>query len=167
MFQPFEKFKPEYIPRLLNLNKRYLVSQTYTNSFNHFEEVHKTDILLSDYDEIGQAELHKKAVRNDKYASIIDLKNEKHIETLNKMLGSDSQYTVYWAIVKSATEVKKRLDMKYKDNIRRYLANNTNWRIGAGETVSTSLEVVFGQLHLTIKRGSQTIRVKFDDIETS
>ena len=167
MFQPFEKFKAAYIPKLLDLNKRYLVSQGYKAAYNHFDELHKTDILLSDYSGMGEAELHKKAVRHDPYAAILDLKNEQHVAKLQEMLAEDSQYNLYWAIVESREKTKRRLDAKYKDHIRRYLSNNTRWSIGAGEKIATVLQVIYGELHLFIKRGNQTLRVKFEDIENA
>ena len=166
MFQPFEKFKTEYISRLLLLNKRYLVSQTYKNALNHFDEENRTNILLSDYDDIGLAELHRKAVRQDKYAALMDLKDEKIQAKLRSMLAG-SQYNLFWAVVMKRDETKKNLDMKYKDHIRRWIAQNTTWRVGEKETIGTSLEVTYGEFYLVIKRGSQMVRPKFEDIEKS
>jgi hypothetical protein len=77
MFQPFETFKSEYINRLVKMDKKFLVSQTYNKAFDHFEET-RTDILLSDYDDLGLAQIHYSAVKHDKFASIIDLTNPKH-----------------------------------------------------------------------------------------
>ena len=164
MFQPFERFKQEYINGLIKLNKIYLVSQTYTKAFDHFEEA-KIDLLFTDYDQKGLAEIHYSAVKNDKYASIIDLTNLKHKEKVKEMLSNESKYHVYWAIVKDIREIKKRVDLKYKNNIRRYISQNTDWRIGSDEIIKPSLQVVFGELFIILKRGSQSRRVKFDEIE--
>ena len=81
------------------------------------------------------------------------------------MLHPDSEYRLFWAIVKSIDEVKKRLDLKYKDNIRRYIMKQTTWRIDASEAIRPSLQVIYGELFIILKRGNQTLRVKFDDIE--
>lgn len=164
MFQPFELFRPEYINRLIRMDKKYLVSQTYQRAFDHFEES-KTNILLSDYDQLGLAQIHLSAVKHDKFASIIDLSNPKHKEKLFEMFKDDSGYRLYWAIVKSVDEIKKRIDLKYKDNMRRYLMKHTTWRIDASETIRPTMQVIYGELFLILKRGSQTLRVKFDDIE--
>jgi hypothetical protein len=164
MFQPFELFKPEYINRLIKMDKIYLVSQSYDKAFDHFEAT-KTDILLTDYDQLGLAQIHLSAVKHDKYASIINLTNPKHKLKLLQMFHAESGYRLYWAIVKSVDEVKKRLDLKYKDNIRRYIMKRTNWRIDASEAIKPSLQVIYGELFIILKRGSQTLRVKFEEIE--
>ncbi len=41
MFQPFELFKKEYIDRLIKMDKKYLVSQTYNKAFDHLRQVKK------------------------------------------------------------------------------------------------------------------------------
>ena len=164
MFQPFELFKIEYINRLIRMDKKYLVSQSYNKAFDHFEET-KTDILLTDYDELGLAQIHYSAVKHDKYASIIDLNNPKHKTKILEMMLADSGYRLFWAIVKSIDAVKKRMDLKYRDNIRRYIMKHTTWRIDASEAIRPSLQVIYGELFIILKRGSQTLRLKFEDIE--
>ena len=164
MFQPFELFKPEYINRLIRMDKIYLVSQSYDKAFDHFEAT-KTDILFTDYDELGLAQIHYSAVKKDKYASIIDLSNSKHKAKILEMFHADSGYRLFWAIVKSIDDVKKRMDLKYKDNIRRYIMKQTTWRIDANEAIRPTLQVIYGELFIILKRGNQTLRVKFEDIE--
>ena len=164
MFQPFELFRPEYINRLIKMDKIYLVSQSYHKAFDHFEDP-KTDILLTDYDQLGLAQIHFSAVKHDKYASIIDLTNPKHKEKILQMFHADSGYRLFWAIVKSADDIKKRMNLKYKDNMRRYIMKHTTWRIDASEAIRPSLQVIYGELFIILKRGSQTLRVKFEDIE--
>lgn len=164
MFQPFELFRPEFINRLIKMDRKYLVSQTYHRAFDHFEET-KTDILLTDYDQLGLAQIHLSAVKHDKYASIIDLTNPKHKEKILQMFHPESGYRLYWAIVKSADQTKKRIYSKYKDNIRRYIMKNTNWRVSAGESIGLTLQAIYGELFIILKRGNQTLRVKFEEIE--
>jgi hypothetical protein len=146
------------------MDKTYLVSQSYTKAFDHFEET-KTDILLTDYDQKGLAQIHYSAVKHDKYASIIDLNNSKHKEKILQMLHPDSEYRLFWSIVKSLDDAKKRMDLKYKDNIRRYILKHTTWRIDVSEVIRPSLQVIYGELFIILKRGNQTLRVKFEDIE--
>ncbi|MEO9003822.1 MAG: hypothetical protein ABI288_03750 [Ginsengibacter sp.] len=164
MFQPFEPFKKEYISRLIRMDKKYLISQSYDKAFDHFGET-KTDILLTDYDQLGLAQIHYSAVKHDKYASIIDLTSAKHYAKIMDMLHPDSCYRVYWAMVKSIDEIKRTVDLKYKNNIRRYIAKQTTWRIDASEAIRPHLQVIYGELFIILKRGNQTLRVKFEDIE--
>jgi hypothetical protein len=164
MFHPFETFKSEYINRLVKMDKKYLVSQTYNRAFNHFDET-RIDILLSDYDDLGLAQIHYSAVKHDKFASIIDLTNPKHQTKIIEMLNPDSGYRLFWAIVKSGNDIRKRIDLKYKDHIRHYIMKQTTWRIGTSEAIRPSAQVIFGELFIILKRGSQSLRVKFEDIE--
>lgn len=165
MLQPFEKFDPSYIVRLVAMKKIYLVSQTYSRAFNHCADVFKIDILLTDYDDPGLAKIHLNAVKHDKYSAMIDLTNEKHKEKIKSMLKPASNYALYWCVVKDLKQMQERLNHRYKDNMRRYIAKATNWRIGADEKITASFEVTFGELFITLKRGSQTLRVKFEEIE--
>lgn len=155
MLQPFERFRPEYISRLIKLNKGFLVSQSYYRAFNQFEETHTMDILVTDYDDSGLAKTHLNAIKGDKLAELIDLKTEKDRDRLLAMLQPGLGYSVYWAIVSSAAALKKKVDIKYADNVRRFILSNTDWRVSAEETIRPSLKVIFGEMYMIIKRGSQ------------
>lgn len=163
--QPFELFKPMYIPRLIKLKKTWLVSQSYNYGFDHFSDDQKTGLLLSDYDDVGLAKIHLAAVKRDRYAAIVDLKNETQLQRLEGILEPESKYRVFWAIVTSAEQLKKKVDARYRDNIRRYIEKNTSWRISADEQVRPQLQVIFGEVFVTLKRGSQVIRIKFEEIQ--
>lgn len=167
MLQPFEILSSLYIARLFKLNKIYLVAQSYNRGLDHFADDPKIGILVTDYDDRGLAKIHLAAVKSDKYASIIELTNPRHVEKINEMLDSRSKYIVYWAIVKDLEALKKKISLRYKDNVMRYLTKNTTWRIGGDETIRPQLQIIFGELFVILKRGSQDLRIKFEDIETS
>lgn len=168
MLQPFEIFHFDYIERLITLNKPYLVAQSYTRGYSHFDEAHPTDILLTDYDDSGLAKTHVNALKGDGFACLINLNSPVHAQKLREMLSEGSGYRVYWAIVRSSKELKKKIDIKYTDNLRRYLLKHTDWHIAADETVRPSLKVIFGEMYIILKRGSQhELRVKFAEIEKS
>ena len=167
MLQPFILFEKKYIPGLRNLHKRYLVTQTYLRTDSNTGGEMKTPLLLTDYNDLGQARIHSNAVKHDPYASIIDLEKPAHLSKFSDMLGVESKYLIYWAVVRDAAALKKLVDTKYKENIRRYLEKNTNWRINRNATLYPSLEVTFGELFLTLKYGSQRLRLKFEEIERS
>jgi len=167
MLQPFEPFRPIYLEKLRTLRKRYLVSQSYTRAFNHFDEIQKIDILLTDYDTLGGANIHVNAVKHDKYAAVLDLENEAHRNKLTEMLKEHSNYRLFWAVVKSVAELKKRIDLRYIEHMRRYIAKHTHWRIGGNETIYPNIEVAFGELFLVLKYSGQVLRVKFEEIENA
>ena len=165
MLQPFEVFKSEYIPRLVSLKKTWLVSQSYPRGADQFEEQKKESILLSDYDDPGLAKVHLNAVKHHKYAAMLDLQNPKHRDKLDEMLKADSKYRIFWCIVKSAKELETRVNARWKENMRRYIEKETTWRIDRNATLKPSLQVTFGELFIVLKHGSQTLRIKFDEIE--
>ncbi len=121
MIQPFEIFKAVYIERLIQLNKIYLVSQSYNRAFDHTAYVHKINLLFTDYDDPGLAKIHLNAIKHDKFGAIINLRNEKHLEKIKTMLTSSSNYALYWSIVRDVKQMQQRLNTRYSDNIRRYI----------------------------------------------
>jgi hypothetical protein len=168
MLQPFEEFKPSYISRLLELGRRYLVSQTYYR----VKEM-ETDplpsscvnLLFSDYMELGEAKLHVNAVKKDRYAAIIDLKNPVHLEKIRDMLMAGSGYRIYFAVVRSAKELENLVNKKYKDKLKQYVDKQTNWRISRDTIVKPTIQLSFGELYIILKHGNQHIRIKFSEIE--
>lgn len=161
----FELFQEHYITRLLLLRKTWLVTQTYNVGKDDFDTMYRTPILLTDYEEKGLADVHKAALRSDPFAAIIDLNNSRHVDKLREMLQDESGYLLYWAVLQDRERFKRRLDLKYKDNIRRYLLKNTEWRIGADEILRPKVQMIFGELFMILKWGKQELRVKFAEIE--
>ena len=95
MLQPFEQFKDIYIERLIKLKKVYLVSQTYKRGIDHFAEIERTNILLTDYDSYQYAQVHFNAMKGDRYASIINLEKPEHKAKLEEMLNGQ-KYQSWW-----------------------------------------------------------------------
>ena len=165
MLQPFEIFKPDYLEKLIGLRKKWLVTQTYNRSLNHFAEEKKIALLVSDYDDTGLAKVHLNAVKHDRYAAIIDLDNPTHKLKLTELLSPDSKYQVFWAAVKSRKELEDRINLAYKDHMRKYITFYTSWKIDKNSIIKPSIEVTFGELFIILEYGSQTLRIKFEDIE--
>ena len=165
MLQPFEIFKISYVTRLGELKKNFLVTQSYPRGILAFSEMQKISLLVSDYDDLGLAKVHWNAVKNDKYAAIIKLEKPEHRKKMLEIIQPESIYNVYWALVKSKTELEQKVNRNYKDQIRRYITIHTSWRITSNSTVKTSLQVTFGELFIILKHGSQTLRIKFEEIE--
>jgi hypothetical protein len=167
MLQPFELFKSSYVDKLIGLKKNWLVSQTYRRNPDHFDDQQKVNILLSDFDDPGLAKVHLNAVKQDRYASIIYLKREAHRAKLEAMLKPDSRYRVFWAVIESRQELEKLVNSKYKDRMRAYIENNTNWRISGSSAVRPVVQLIFGELYIVLKHAGQQIRIKFEEIEKS
>jgi len=164
MFNPFIRFELTFVDRLLRLNKPYLVTQTYKRADDHFADDRKTNILLSDYEDLDYARIHKDALK-DKFASIIDLRKVTHREKLTSMLTEGSAYTLWWAIVKDRKEAETVMNKKYAPNIRRLINIQTDWRVGSDEVIKPKLECIFGELFIILKRGGQILRVKLEELE--
>jgi len=167
MLQPFGYFKANYIPKLMELGKYYLVSQTYTRYPDHSGAAPKESLLLTDYADENIAKTHLEALHKDKYAAILNLQHSPHKAKLMELLGANSRFHVFWAVVKSIKELEEKINAVYKPNIKSFIEQNTNWRISRETTLYPSVELVFGELFIILKYGNQTIRVKFEDIETA
>lgn len=165
MLQPFLKMEQVYLDRLVELKKRYIVTQSYNRHFDHFTEEHLPGLLLSDYEDAGLAKIHLNAVSHDKLSALLDLSKTSHYRKVQELMWGE-KYEVYWCIVKSAAALKKRLDAGYKAKIRKWIEKNTTWNIKASDSVSTQFEVRFGELFLILKWRTQKASLKFDDIET-
>lgn len=165
MLQPFLKMQPAFIDKMVALQKVYLVTQSYNRHFDHFNEQHRPGILMSDYDDAGLAKIHLNAISHDPYAAILDLRKPAHYQKVLSMMNGD-QYELYWCIVKSAAELKMRLDAGYKGKIRSWVEQNTSWNIKASDRVLTQFEVRFGELFLILKWRTQKASLNFEAIES-
>lgn len=167
MLQPFESFEERYLLKLIELKRRYVVTQTYTRAKDPFDPTPGIDLLLTDYDDEGGALIHFNAVRRlDRMAAIIRLDKPEHLAKLRDMMQGD-QYRLFWCVVRKPEDLEKRLDDSYKDKARRYINGNTDWRIKGSDTVKSIFEVVFGELFVTLKWKKHSLRVKFEAIERS
>ena len=165
MLQPFVLLEQKHIDRLEKLKRPLLVTQTYTRGIGSLVKSDQVDILLSDYSDPGLAEMHKNAVRNDKYASIINLGNVDHYQKLIQMLEGNS-YRLYWCVIESEAAIEKILNAYYKSKVRDYITHNTTWRISGNDKLGAqNIEVVFGELFVNLKWRTQRKRVELSEIE--
>lgn len=167
MLQPFEEFKPNYIVRLMQLGRPYLVSQTYcrvreTNSDPFSVQI---NLLFSDYAQLGEARLHLNAVKKDRYAAIINLANPAHQKKIRELLQAGSGYRLFFAVVRSAKELENQINHRYRGKLKDYVDRQTNWRISTDAVVKPIIQLSFGELYIILKHGSQQIRIKFEEIE--
>ncbi|WP_153797511.1 hypothetical protein [Foetidibacter luteolus] len=165
MINPFALFHREMIPGFIEMKRFYLVSQTNKGAFAPIVFESKTPILLSDYENLGLAKIHFNAITNDRYRAILDLTKDAHKAKLYEMLSPNSKYVVYSAFIQDERKVKNLVDTKYCDNIRRYLSKETNWRIDRKEILRPDLELIFGELFVTLKWSGQTVKLRLADIE--
>ena len=146
------------------MNRRYLVSQQNVHAGHAFGDDATVSILLSDYDDLGLAKIHFNAL-TDKYRAILDLEKEVHRKKLEEMLGPGSRYRVYAAFTEDIKKLEKRLNDRYSKSIRNYVAQHTNWRIGADKSLVPKLQLVFGDLFVILKYSGQEIRFKLADLD--
>lgn len=167
MLQPFEVFKPLYLNKLVQLQKHFLVTQTYQRGHDPFEQGPKTPILLSDYSDEGLAKIHLGALKEDRYAALVDLRRAEHRQKILDMLSPASSYRLFWAVVTSTKELEARINERYKDHMRRYIEQNTSWRIGRNTTLRPSIQQIFGELFIILKYSSETLRITFEQLENA
>lgn len=164
ILQPFIRLLPLYVEKLEATNKKYFVTQSYKAGTPHFSTSEAKSILVSVYDDPGLAKTHFNAVKEDAMAAIVDLNKPEHKQKLYEML-SGEKYHVYWAVVKDASEVEKRVNANYRDKMRRYIERNTDWRISRDAAMRPSIQLIFGELYINLRYGKETIRIKFEEIE--
>jgi hypothetical protein len=167
MLQPFEIFSRLYLQKLIKLHRRWIVTQSYARGIDPFAEDQKTPVLLTDYEDISAAKTHWNAVSHDRYGAIIDLEKPMHLNKLEEMMAENSPYILYWAVVKSVEELEDRINSKYKDNMRRYIENRTDWKPGGDHSLAPSIQVIFGELFIILKHKKEVLKVKFEEIEHS
>ncbi len=149
----------------MKLGKSYFVTQSYSRADNPLAETQKINLLVSDYDDPGLAKIHFSAISHDKYASIIDLKKEKHLHKIGEMLLPASPYELYWAAVTDAAALKTKLKKKYANHIRKFIDEHTQWSISRQDEFRPQLEVRFGDIFVIFKKGSERIDVPLSEIE--
>ncbi|MBL7697882.1 MAG: hypothetical protein JNK79_06975 [Chitinophagaceae bacterium] len=168
MLQPFEPFKIAYIDRLIALNKKYLVTQTYHTGDVNFNDGsrHKIHLLASDYEELSCARTHANALReNDRFAAVIHLDIPEHRRKLLDILQPDSAYVLFFAAIKSAKDLEKYLNINYRDHMRRWIDKNTTWSLKHGAGIRPSLQLTFGVLYIELKYNGHAVKIKFEDLE--
>jgi hypothetical protein len=119
--QPFGLFQRNFIPNFREDKKRYLVAQTYYRIQDPMVNEFTTPILVTEYDNLNVARMHKNSVSKDKYASILDLDKDSHRQKLVEMVSYNSKYRVYWAALKQGSGIKQLLEHQYLDRIRNYV----------------------------------------------
>ncbi len=167
MFNPFERLTPELMERLCEHGEIYLVSQSYPRGLDPFNDKDKTALLFSQYSNLSQANIHLSALKGDQFSALIDLEKENHRNKLIEMMSNNSNYVLFANVIKSIAEAERRLNAKYKNNVRRYVGGKTNWRIPANEHLIAELDIAFGDLFVLIKFRKQQIRTNLDAIEKS
>ena len=141
----------------------FLVSQTFKDGL--IDESKKIPIVLTDYGTEQAAKVHFDSI-NDQYKAILNLENEKHRNKIIEMLQENSRFKLYVAIVADMNQVKRRLNLKYTNNIKSFISRRTKWRIEPKTTVYPDLEISFGELFVVLKYGSyKAERVKLSELE--
>lgn len=165
MLNPFSKFQCRFIPAFRKLRKRYLVTQQFHRENNLFKITGKTYLLITHYSDPGLAKIHLNALKQDPYACILDLENERHREKLEWMISMDAPFVLYSSLVTDTKVIKQALDKTLKEKIQRYVETTTRWRIRREQVVRPVVEVIFGELFVTMKYGQETMRVRLSEIE--
>jgi hypothetical protein len=165
MFNPFIRFEQRFIDAFRKSKERYLVSQVYERAIEKFEDKRKVGLLLTKYSDLNQATVHFQAIKEDKYAAIIDLEKEVHRNKIIDLVSAQSKYVVFSNLVGEISATEKMLTKKYADSIKRYITRFTNWRIGSDKTIYPKMDIVFGELFVTLNYNNEKIRIKLAELE--
>ncbi len=165
VLNPFEKLDKRLIDAFVRTNHLWVVTQRFTRLPQ--AENGPAPLLCTDYDDYGLALVHKKALREDPYAFILDLSRKVHLQKLKEMAEPGSAFHLFAAIVRSRTGMEKRLNRVISDNLRRYIAKQTRWKVTGGKSPVCQYETTFGELFVILSYGSERLRVRLEDVERS
>lgn len=165
MLQPFEPMRAVYVERMIAMKKVYLISQSYKRGENTLEEQSKIGLLFTDYDDPGLAKLHLNVLADDPYAAMLDLRTAAHKEKLLSLLSPTSPYYPYWSVVRSTQALKDHVDKNFKDKIRRYVAEKTDWKPSRSDSLRTKIESIFGELYIILVHKKEKLRITFEELE--
>jgi len=164
-FIPFEKLTHSLISSFRKKGKRWLVSQTLKLNISDPVLLSKTLILITHYEDKGLATVHHKAVLEDKYASVIDLERETHRKQIDSILSQDSKYILFSALIRNREWVEKQATEMYKEKYWRFIQQHSQSGISPTKSLRPSLQLIFGELFVVLKYGSETLRTKLSEIE--
>jgi len=165
LLNPFEKLSPDLITAFRKKGKRWLVSQTMTLRAAQALGESKIFLLMSHYDDQGMATVHLKAVTNDKFAALIDLEKNIHRQQIEKILAVDSPYIVYSSLIRNKETVTRMISERYKEKYHRYIQQHAQSGISTHKSLRPSLQLIFGELFVILKYGSETLRTRLSEIE--
>ena len=164
-FIPFEKLTHSLISSFRKKGKRWLVSQTLKLNISDPVLLSKTLILITHYEDKGLATVHHKAVLEDKYASVIDLEREIHRKQIDSILSQDSKYILFSALIRNRERVEKQATEMYKEKYWRFIQQHSQSGVSPTKSLRPSLQLIFGELFVVLKYGSETLRTKLSEIE--
>ena len=164
-FIPFEKLTHSLISSFRKKGKRWLVSQTLKLNVSDPVLLSKTLILITHYEDKGLATVHHKAVLEDKYASVIDLERETHRKQIDSILSQDSKYILFSALIRNRERVEKQATEMYKEKYWRFIQQHSQSGVSPTKSLRPSLQLIFGELFVVLKYGSETLRTKLSEIE--
>ena len=165
MLQPFILLQQNHMDALEKSGRIYLVTQRYTRGANYLEnDDDKIDILITDYSNLGQAEIHYNAKRGNpikaaaetmemakliepdkKWTSIIHLNKIEHYQKLQEML-QGNKYRLYWAVTNDKIEIKKMIRSLYATEIFNYIKYALQWPVKGSDKFDIKEGVIFGEL---------------------
>ena len=164
-FIPFEKLTHSLLSSFRKKGKRWLVSQTLKLNISDPVLLSKTLILITHYEDKGLATVHHKAVLEDKYASVIDLEREIHRKQIDSILSQDSKYILFSALIRNRERVEKQATEMYKEKYWRFIQQHSQSGVSPTKSLRPSLQLIFGELFVVLKYGSETLRTKLSEIE--
>lgn len=164
-FNPFEPMTPSLMNALRSKGKRWLVSQTLNLTLEGAMQNIVTPLLLSHYEDQGLATVHLKAVQHDKYAAIIDLERQVHRDQLLKVLDKNSKYLVFSSLIRSKERAEKAVSDLYKEKYWKFIQQHARSGTNANKNLRPSIQLIFGEVFIVLKYGSETLRTKLEEIE--
>lgn len=158
MTNPFQIYSPALLAALMKAGHVYFVRQPYARGIDHFEEGLKGAFLISHYREEGHARMHFEALQDDRARCFYKIHESEDLAKLELAAWQPAGYRIYAPLLLKPWEPSRTL----KGKVRQYIDQHLQWRQG---NVRTNLFTQFGELFLTLKRGTQEISIPLSAVE--
>ena len=159
MHNPFPLYSPRLLKGMLQAGHAFFVRQTYPRGSDHFNKP-KGTFLISPYPDVNRANLHFEAIKNDRHRFLYDISKPRHIEKLHLAAAQPEGYKIYAPLLPAAWKPSDLMAGK----IRRYIAQHLQWRPGR-DGVQSNLFLQFGELFITLRSGTQEVKIPLSAVE--
>lgn len=162
--QPYQKFVSSFITRLIQQDKPYVVSQSYSRADEEADHT-KTPVLFSPYKELYEARSHF-IMLNDHFAALADIRLPKTRQRLEQICSGRTDIIPYLAAVQDIQAVNRFIDQHYYNQMRSWVRRNREkWNIREANSLQPFFETEMGVPMVKIKWGSHHVMVKLEELE--
>lgn len=163
MYNPLAIFDKKLLHAFIQQGHKYFIRQTFNRAKNSTDENIRGYFLISQYDDLYEAQQHMSAIKNDPNKFLYELENEEHKKKLLVAASKPEGFNIYANVL--TDDWRKRITTNLEKKIRYYLEHHRRWYPKRSDAVDLNVFVQFGTLFAQINWKHHEIKVSFDEIE--